>query len=88
MMISESDVFITTDRVLKPLDNLSYKAWVYWVSETITMMMRMTLAVTMLLISMPSSPLTGFTGSESDHDGDGDDTSNDDDTHSIVTDQC
>ena len=33
MMISESDVFITTDRVLKPLDNLGYKAWVYWVSE-------------------------------------------------------
>ena len=33
MMISESDVFITTDLVLKPLDNLSFKAWVYWVSD-------------------------------------------------------
>ena len=31
MMISESDVFITTDRVFKPLDDLHYKAWVYWV---------------------------------------------------------
>ena len=34
MMISESDVFITTDRVLKPLDNLGYKAWVYWVCDS------------------------------------------------------
>ena len=33
MMISESDVFITTDLVLKPLDNLSFKAWIYWVSD-------------------------------------------------------
>ena len=33
MMISDSDVFITTDLDLKPLDNLSYKAWVYWVSN-------------------------------------------------------
>ena len=33
MMISDSDAFITSDLVLKPLDNLSYKAWVYWVSD-------------------------------------------------------
>ena len=31
MMISESDVFISTDRVLQPLDNAGYKAWIYWV---------------------------------------------------------
>lgn len=35
MMISESDVFITTDLVLKPLDNLSFKAWVYWVEPAL-----------------------------------------------------
>ena len=31
MMISESDVFISTDRVLQPLDNAGFKAWIYWV---------------------------------------------------------
>ena len=33
MMISESDVFISTDRVLQPLDNAGFKAWIYWVCD-------------------------------------------------------
>jgi len=35
MMISESDVFISTDRVLQPLDNAGFKAWIYWVEPAL-----------------------------------------------------